>query len=219
MPNQSNPCCWTLLLPCPWAPVCPTHRDVNLYQMRDDLRLKQVTIPGPDAVQIGTAWATCYLTSGIDYCGEGALCDNMVLTFKGGVYETLVRSTLPESMLGDNTCFNENSFMPYEDVSGNRRLADNSTNTNTTGGLAIMMSGPVTLTSMDKPLPWAQGYMDYVPVFFPDARRLAGRKGRAAGKREAPPTSTMQPILVTPNTYRIKLAARKGKDMYESAAQ
>jgi hypothetical protein len=82
--------------------------------------------------------------------------------------------------------------------------------------MAIMMSGPVTLTSMDQPLPCAQGYMDYVPLIS-EIEDGFERRGRAA--RQTNPATAMEPIVVTPNTYRIKLASRKGKEMYESASQ
>jgi hypothetical protein len=144
----------------------------------------------------------------------------MVLTFKGGVYRAEVRSTLPTGF--DQTCLNPDGTSWIVDeplTSGGRLAADNSTNTTvtTTNGLAFIMSGPVTLTSMDQPLAYGQGYMDYVAQFIPGGSIVDRRLGARRNAQTSP--TTEPPMLVTPNTYRIKLAARKGKEMYDSAAQ
>jgi hypothetical protein len=56
---------------------------VNLY---DD---GQPSIDGA-VNKLGTAWATCFLTNAAEYCGTDLLCDQMVLSFKGGLYEAWV---------------------------------------------------------------------------------------------------------------------------------
>lgn len=43
--------------------------------------------------KLGEAWATCYLSGGSEYCND-VLCDNMVMTFSGGMYFSLVSAHL-----------------------------------------------------------------------------------------------------------------------------
>jgi hypothetical protein len=72
-------------------------------------------------------------------------------------------------------------------------------------GFAIMFSGPVTVTSLDKHVEYDHGMMDYVAVF----------SAEESSKTDTPDTSA---CFVTPNTYDIMLAADKsasyGGDSY-----
>lgn len=78
-------------------------------------------------------------------------------------------------------------------------------------GFAIMFSGAVTVTSLDKHIEYSHGLMEYVPVFVPDsADPIVGKPSATA-------------LVVKPNTYNIQLVAGPkeeyvGSDEYKGDA-
>jgi hypothetical protein len=71
-------------------------------------------------------------------------------------------------------------------------------------GMAIMMSGAVTVTSLDKHVEYSHGLMEYVPLFSGfDAEPILGKPSATA-------------LVVKPNTYNIQLVAGPKGEGYSS---
>lgn len=168
------------------------------------------------AYRAGSAWATCYLTEGSEYCDD-TLCDKMVLTFQGGFYVSAVRSTTPESLRdnNENICGPGVPLPPIKKEGSSQKTAakkdankgakastasygDHKEEEELYPGIAFVMSGSITVTSVEKKVGYQTGHMDYVYDFRQiDTDLLASQFGPGDYTK------------MTPNTYKIKLVGDK----------
>lgn len=124
-----------------------------------------------------------------------------------------VRSTQPEDLqIADESlsCLPDDVFVSGVPLSDSARRSANRRSTRrrnngipTTDGLAEMISGVVTITSMDRVIEYDTGYMDYVVAFTSyNSTELAGAGLPSPLPADKYPT-------VTPNVYNIRLTSNK----------
>jgi hypothetical protein len=115
-----------------------------------------------------------------------------------------VQSTLPADLatsLPSATCLTDDSFVPdlvFPNLGDTRRAR----NVTLYEGIAQVMSGTVTITSLDREVEYTHGYMDYVARFTPTVDNTGGLR-RAGG------ASATGLAVITPNTYNLKLVSKK----------
>lgn len=116
--------------------------------------------------------ACSYLTDGAELCDE-ELCQNMVLTFQGGFYEAAVTTTQQysafqsaETRCGRALQRNKRRAAAGKEATGPvkplRRAGDGDAEETVYTGIALIASGTVTVTSVDKKTEYTTGHMDYV---------------------------------------------------------
>lgn len=125
-----------------------------------------------------------------------------------------VKSTQPEDLQdadGTLSCLPFDVFQsgfPLPDTNATRRSnrlhrRRNSNGPKTTDGLADMISGVVTITSMDRVIEYSTGYMDYVVRFFSYSAAELAEEGLPS------PLPADKYPTVTPNVYNIRLTSNK----------
>lgn len=145
---------------------------------------------------------------------DGALC-RMVLTIQGGLYLTPARSTqllsLANNANPDDTCGPALGEFGQR-AGGPAKAANIGIGSGTDGeaklftGLALMVSGTVTATSLERRMEYPLGHVDYVYDFKPlDAETLQQLVGS---------TDVESFPRVRPNSYSMKLVAKRKQATY-----
>jgi len=175
----------------PLTPGCPDNPVID--------RRQGFNLGASYAIRIGSATATCYLTSGAEFCDD-MLCDKMVLRFQGGFYLSGAQSFYQQALdqtsqeLGLNDVWCGGSLYSAYNASGTEDTTKPFT------GAALLASGTVSLASMRKEVEYPVGHMDYVYDFVQMSQtQLTSMLGISDGD---------YPFL-TPNTYKLKLVGEK----------
>lgn len=138
------------------------------------------------AIKLGTAWGTCYLDMGAEHCHP--FCGKLALSFQGGLYSMvayasqgyLLRPACNTTTAGQRSRLSsaaEKAFgaslrsklealhhaaVARSASAKHRHHAASNTTITWEVGVATMMSGAITLTSLETRLEYSRGFLDYV---------------------------------------------------------